>query len=161
MKAVLSKVVGGPGTLVIEDIPAPELRPGWARVKVKAVGINFPDVLIIEDKYQSKPPRPFAPGGEVSGVVTEVAEGVTEVKVGDRVLAQIGHGGLVEEIAVGVHGLYIEKGVHSGLLLPQVATEQGWNRTEFLEYTCYKAGLPKDTWKSKDTDIYIFSADVF
>jgi NADPH2:quinone reductase len=98
MKAVLSKVVGGPGTLVIEDIPAPELRPGWARVKVKAVGINFPDVLIIEDKYQSKPPRPFAPGGEVSGVVTEVAEGVTEVKVGDRVLAQIGHGGLVEEI---------------------------------------------------------------
>ena len=92
MKAVLSKVVGGPGTLVIEDIPAPELRPGWARVKVKAVGINFPDVLIIEDKYQSKPPRPFAPGGEVSGVVTEVAEGVTEVKVGDRVLAQIGHG---------------------------------------------------------------------
>ncbi len=70
MKAVLSKVVGGPETLVIEDIPAPELRPGWARVKVKAVGINFPDVLIIEDKYQSKPPRPFAPGGEVSGIVS-------------------------------------------------------------------------------------------
>ena len=98
MKAVLSKVVGGPETLVIEDIDAPALRPGGARVQVKAVGINFPDVLIIEDKYQSKPPRPFAPGGEVSGIVTEIAEGVTEVKVGDRVLAQIGHGGLVEEI---------------------------------------------------------------
>jgi len=67
----------------------------------------------------------------------------------------------IEEIEVGVHGLYIEKGANSGLLLPQVATEQGWNRTEFLEYTCYKAGLPKDAWKSKDTDIYIFSAEVF
>ena len=67
----------------------------------------------------------------------------------------------VNEIEVGVHGLYIEKGVHSGLLLPQVATEQKWDRTEFLEYTCYKAGLPKDAWKSKDTDIFIFSADVF
>jgi AmmeMemoRadiSam system protein A len=67
----------------------------------------------------------------------------------------------VDEIEVGVHGLYIEKGVHSGLLLPQVATEQGWDRTEFLEYTCYKAGLPKDAWKSKDVDMYIFSADVF
>jgi len=67
----------------------------------------------------------------------------------------------VDEIEVGVHGLYIEKGVHSGLLLPQVATEQGWDRTEFLEYTCYKAGLPKDAWRSKDTDMYIFSADVF
>ena len=68
------------------------------RDRVKAVGINFPDVLIIEDKYQSRPPRPFAPGGEVSGIVTEIAEGVTEVKVGDRVLAQIGHGGLAEAI---------------------------------------------------------------
>lgn len=67
----------------------------------------------------------------------------------------------IEEIEVGVHGLYIEKGVHSGLLLPQVATEQGWDRTEFLEYTCHKAGLPKDAWRSRDIDIYIFSADVF
>ncbi len=67
----------------------------------------------------------------------------------------------VDEIEVGVHGLYMEKGVHSGLLLPQVATEQGWDRTQFLEYTCCKAGLPKDAWKSKDVDMYIFSADVF
>ena len=67
----------------------------------------------------------------------------------------------VSEIEVGVHGLYVEKGVHSGLLLPQVATEQKWNRTEFLEYTCHKAGLPKDAWKSRDIDIYIFSAEVF
>lgn len=67
----------------------------------------------------------------------------------------------VNEIEVGVHGIYIEKGMHSGLLLPQVATEQKWGRTTFLEYTCYKAGLPKDAWKSKDVDIFIFSAEVF
>ena len=67
----------------------------------------------------------------------------------------------VEEIEVGVHGLYIEKGLDTGLLLPQVAVEYGWDRTTFLEYTCVKAGLPKDAWKSKGTNIYIFSADVF
>lgn len=65
------------------------------------------------------------------------------------------------EIEVGIHGIYIEKGFSSGLLLPQVATENAWDRKTFLEYTCMKAGLPKDAWKSKDTDIYIFSADVF
>lgn len=67
----------------------------------------------------------------------------------------------VEEIEVGKHGLYIEMWGSSGLLLPQVATEYGWNRIEFLEHTCYKAGLPKDAWKSKDANIYIFSAEVF
>jgi AmmeMemoRadiSam system protein A len=67
----------------------------------------------------------------------------------------------VSEIKVGVHGLYIEKGPYSGLLLPQVATEHRWNSITFLENTCYKAGLPKDAWKSKDTVVYIFSADVF
>jgi NADPH2:quinone reductase len=97
MKAVLSKVTGGPETLVFEDFPAPEIRPGCAIIQVKAVGINFPDVLMIEDKYQNKPPRPFAPGGELSGIVKEIGEGVTNVKVGDRVLAQLGSGALVEE----------------------------------------------------------------
>ena len=67
----------------------------------------------------------------------------------------------VSEIEVGVHGLYIEKGPYSGLLLPQVATEHHWDSVTFLENTCYKAGLPKDAWKSKDAVIYIFSADVF
>ena len=98
MKAILSKVTGGPETLVYEDTPSPELKPGCAIVSVKAVGINFPDVLMIEDKYQSKPPRPFAPGGEVSGIVKAVADDVTGIKVGDRVLAQIGSGGMAEEI---------------------------------------------------------------
>ena len=67
----------------------------------------------------------------------------------------------IDEIKVGVHGIYVEKGVDSGLLLPQVATEYGWDRQVFLEYACIKAGLPRDAWKSKETRIYIFSADVF
>ena len=67
----------------------------------------------------------------------------------------------VEEIEVGINGVYVEKGTYSGLLLPQVATENGWDRTTFLECTCVKAGLARDAWKSNDTDIYIFSADVF
>ena len=67
----------------------------------------------------------------------------------------------VEEIQVGVSGIYIERGTDSGLLLPQVASENGWDRRLFLEYTCMKAGLPRDAWKSPETKIYIFSADVF
>jgi len=67
----------------------------------------------------------------------------------------------INEIKVGVHGLYIEKGGYSGLLLPQVATEYNWDAITFLKHTCYKAGLPEDAWKSKDTNLYIFSADVF
>jgi MEMO1 family protein len=67
----------------------------------------------------------------------------------------------VNEIQVGTHGIYIKKGWYSGLLLPQVATEYGWNRQTFLEHTCQKAGLPSTAWKEKDTEIYIFSADIF
>jgi len=67
----------------------------------------------------------------------------------------------VEEIEVGKHGVIIERGGNSGLLLPQVATEYGWDRETFLEHTCQKAGLPKDSWKKKDTTIRIFSADIF
>jgi AmmeMemoRadiSam system protein A len=67
----------------------------------------------------------------------------------------------VNEIHVGTHGIYIKKGWLSGLLLPQVATEYGWDRQTFLEHTCQKAGLPSTAWKEKDTEIYIFSADIF
>jgi AmmeMemoRadiSam system protein A len=67
----------------------------------------------------------------------------------------------VSEIEVGKHGIYMERGFYSGLLLPQVATEYGWDRDTFLEHTCRKAGLPPDAWKDKDTRIYIFSADIF
>ena len=100
MKALLSKEVGGPETLVLEDVPSPQAKPGFAVVEVKAVGVNFPDVLIIEDKYQFKPQRPFAPGGEIAGVVKSVGEGVTHVKPGDRVLGNTGWGGMAEELAL-------------------------------------------------------------
>ncbi len=67
----------------------------------------------------------------------------------------------VNEIQVGRHGIYIVKGMWAGLLLPQVATEYGWDRQTFLEHTCQKAGLPSNAWKEKDTEMYIFSADIF
>lgn len=98
MKALLSKAVGGPETLVLEEVPNPEAKPGHAVIQVKAIGVNFPDVLIIEDKYQFKPERPFAPGGELSGVVKSVGEGVTNVKPGDRILANTGWGAMAEEV---------------------------------------------------------------
>ncbi|HEY5071588.1 MAG TPA: NADPH:quinone oxidoreductase family protein [Caulobacteraceae bacterium] len=100
MKAVLSKSVGGPETLELEDLPAPAAKPGWAVVQVKACGVNYPDVLIIEDRYQFKPQRPFAPGGEISGIVKSVGEGVTHVKAGDRVLGNTGWGGMAQELAL-------------------------------------------------------------
>jgi NADPH2:quinone reductase len=98
--AVLSKAPGGPASLVLEGIPAPEPAAGQVVVAVSAVGINFPDVLIIEDKYQFKPQRPFAPGGEISGTVEAVGEGVRAFQPGDRVLAQMKWGGLAEQVAV-------------------------------------------------------------
>src|SRR3954471_11149419 len=106
MRALLSKAPGGPETLVMDDLPDPVAGPGQVVVAVKACSINYPDVLIIEDKYQMKPPRPFAPGSEVSGVVDSVGEGVTDFKPGDRVLCTTGAGGLVEKIAVPAASLY-------------------------------------------------------
>lgn len=67
----------------------------------------------------------------------------------------------VEEIQVGQHGIYLEKGYYRGVLLPQVATENGWDRETFLKQTCLKAGLPTDAWQAEDAEIYIFSAQVF
>lgn len=106
MRALLSKAPGGPDTLVIDEMPDPVAGPGQVVVAVKACSINYPDVLIIEDKYQFKPPRPFAPGSEISGVIDSVGDGVTGWAVGDRVIATTGSGGLVEKIAVDAARLY-------------------------------------------------------
>lgn len=100
MQALLSKAPGGPETLVLEDRPTPKPAAGEVVLQVKACGVNFPDVLIIQDMYQFKPPRPFAPGSEVAGIVTSVGEGVSPFKPGDRVFASTGWGGMAEEIAV-------------------------------------------------------------
>ena len=86
MKALLSRHAGGPETLKLEDIDEPVPGAGQVRVAVRAVGVNFPDLLIIKGEYQFKPPLPFAPGGEVSGVVLEVGSDVQGFAPGDRVL---------------------------------------------------------------------------
>ena len=100
MRAVLSTVVGGPETLVVETIADPTPMRGEVVIDVRAVGINFPDTLIIEDRYQFKPSRPFSPGAEVAGVVEAIGEGVKGIHKGDRVIAVPGWGGLVERLAV-------------------------------------------------------------
>ncbi|MEO7654250.1 MAG: NADPH:quinone oxidoreductase family protein [Sphingomicrobium sp.] len=96
MKALLSHAPGGPETLKLEDVDDPAPGPGELLVRVRACAINYPDVLIIEDKYQFRPPRPFAPGGEIAGEVEAVGEGVAEWKVGDRLIGYNGFGGLAE-----------------------------------------------------------------
>jgi NADPH2:quinone reductase len=100
MKAVLCKAYGPPESLVIEEVEP--LKPGKGQVviDVKACGVNFPDVLIIQGKYQFKPPMPFSPGSEVSGIVKELGEGVKRVNIGDRVTAFTNHGGFAEEAIV-------------------------------------------------------------
>lgn len=100
MRAILSNAPGGPETLVLEEVLDPTPGKGEVVIEVKAVGINYPDTLIIEDRYQFKPSRPFSPGGELAGVVEAVGEGVKGVFKGDRVIAVPGWGGLVERIAV-------------------------------------------------------------
>ena len=101
MRAVLCKEFGPPESLVVEEVDDPVAGSGQVVVDVHSCGVNFPDVLIIEDKYQFKPPLPFSPGGEVAGVVREVGDGVEGVAVGDRVLASSGWGGMAERVAVG------------------------------------------------------------
>src|SRR5215470_16476107 len=98
MKAMLSKAIGGPDTLVLEELPDPTPAAGEVVIAVKACGVNYPDLLIIEDRYQFKPSRPFAPGGEVAGVIEAVGAGVTGVKPGDRVIGSVIAGGMAEKL---------------------------------------------------------------
>ncbi|MCU0868038.1 MAG: NADPH:quinone oxidoreductase family protein [Burkholderiales bacterium] len=98
MKAVLCRQPGPPESLVFGDVPSLVAGPGQVVVGVKAAGVNFPDTLIIQGKYQFKPPMPFSPGGECAGVVTSVGDGVTGVKAGDRVIALTTWGAFAEEV---------------------------------------------------------------
>ncbi|MDE4192657.1 NADPH:quinone oxidoreductase family protein [Phaeobacter gallaeciensis] len=93
MKAMLSIEPGGPESLTWTELPDPAPAKGELLVEIRAAGVNFPDTLIIQDLYQMKPPRPFAPGGEIAGVVAAIGEGVDGYVIGDRVLALTGHGG--------------------------------------------------------------------
>jgi NADPH2:quinone reductase len=98
MKALLSTKPGPPETLELVETPDPVAGEGEVVIAVKAAGVNFPDVLIIEDRYQFKPERPFAPGGEVAGVIESVGPGVDNVKVGQRVIGSLGWGGYAEKV---------------------------------------------------------------
>ena len=95
---MLCKAYGPPESLVVEDLPPVEPGPGEVVIRVKAAGVNFPDVLIIQNKYQIKPPLPFSPGSEVAGVVKAVGDAVTRVKPGDAVMALTAFGGFAEEV---------------------------------------------------------------
>jgi NADPH2:quinone reductase len=102
MKAMLSEAPGGPETLVLKEIDTPEPGKGQVRLRVHAAGLNFPDTLIIRDMYQMKPPRPFAPGGEVAGEIEAVGDGVADFVPGDRVLAMTGFGGFATHVVADV-----------------------------------------------------------
>ncbi len=97
MKALLCTELGSLEKLTVQDVPSP--RPGANQVviDVKASSLNFPDALMVKGLYQTKPPLPFSPGSELSGVVKEIGEGVRQFKVGDRVIGFCGHGGFAEE----------------------------------------------------------------
>ncbi len=98
MKAIVCHAFGPPRDLVLEDVESPSPGPASVKIAIEAAGLNFPDVLIVQGKYQFKPPFPFSPGAEVAGVVTEIGERVTTVKVGDRVMALCTTGGFAEDV---------------------------------------------------------------
>jgi NADPH2:quinone reductase len=100
MKALLSRTPGGPERLTLEEIPPPSPRANELLIEVHAVGVNYPDVLVIQDLYQFKPPRPFAPGGEISGIVRAVGANAKGFAVGDRVIGLCGAGGMAEQVAI-------------------------------------------------------------
>jgi NADPH:quinone reductase len=101
MKAVLCKEYGPPEKLVVEDIPSEPAGPSQVKIRVRAAGVNFPDVLIIKGEYQFKPTPPFSPGAEIAGDVVEVGSGVTGFQVGDRVIGMTGWNGFREEVVLG------------------------------------------------------------
>lgn len=105
MKAVRCNAWGLPDTLVVEDIPAPVPKAGEVLLDINAASVNFPDVLMIQKKYQIQPELPFTPGSEVAGTVRALGDGVTNVKVGDRVIAFVGLGGFAEQVTAPAAGL--------------------------------------------------------
>src|SRR5262245_38599090 len=98
MKAILCKHYGPPESLVYEEVPSPVAGAGEVVIATKAASVNFPDVLIIQNKYQVKPPLPFSPGSELAGIVKAVGDGVTGLRPGDRVMAVTGYGAFAEEV---------------------------------------------------------------
>jgi NADPH2:quinone reductase len=106
MRAVLCKEFGPPESLVMEEVPEPTAGPGQVLVDVHACGVNYPDFLVIQNQYQFKPPLPFSPGGEISGTIAAVGEGVTNHSVGDRVFGSTGWGGMAEKVVMPAGGAW-------------------------------------------------------
>ena len=100
MKAIVCNEWCRPEDLKVSEIKSPTLDDNSVRVEIYASGVNFPDVLIVQGKYQYKPPFPFSPGSEVAGIISEIGKSVKNLKVGDRVMAVTGHGAFAEEICV-------------------------------------------------------------
>ena len=98
MKAVLCEAFGPAENLALAEVASPELKPGHVIVDIQSCALNFPDVLMVEGKYQSLPPFPFTPGGEFAGTVSQVAPDVSQWQVGDGVFAACGHGAMAEQI---------------------------------------------------------------
>lgn len=102
MKAILCTQFGPPEELILSEVPSPKPGPKQVLITVKACGVNFPDTLIIQNKYQFKPPLPFSPGGEVAGIIKEMGEGVEHLRVGGAVLSLTGWGGFAEEVVADI-----------------------------------------------------------
>jgi NADPH2:quinone reductase len=122
VRAMLVKKFGDPEQMTLEDLPTPEPGPGEVLIDAHAIGVNFPDLLVIEGRYQILPEPPFSPGKEVAGVVRGVGPGVESPKVGDRVTAQMEHGAYREQVlaeanntAVLPEGIRFEEGAAFGL----------------------------------------------
>ncbi|MFT5533952.1 MAG: NADPH2:quinone reductase [Burkholderiaceae bacterium] len=105
MKAIVCNAWGLPDTLVIEELPDAVPGPGQIAIDIRAAGVNFPDVLIIQNKYQFKPALPFTPGSELAGVVLAVGEGVTRYKAGDQVIAFSAQGAFAQQIVVAANAV--------------------------------------------------------
>jgi NADPH2:quinone reductase len=105
MKAILCSQYCQPDDLVLADVPDPVAEPGQAVIAIKAAALNFFDILMIQGKYQIKPPFPFSPAAEVAGVIESVGAGVTDLKVGDRVMGNCSFGGLAEVVRTEPHRL--------------------------------------------------------
>lgn len=125
MKAVLCKSFGPAEDLSLEEIDEPNIKPGHVIVTVQASAVNFPDVLMIEGKYQSRPDFPFSPGGEFSGIVTEVADDVANWSVGDEVFGSLGHGCFAEKILVNARALRAKPSSMSFAVAAGISTTYG------------------------------------
>ena len=98
MKAVVCREYGAIDSLVLDEIPSPSVGPGQVKIRIRACGVNFPDVLMVHGKYQLKPPLPFSPGIEVAGEISEIGEGVQGLQIGQRVMSTLMWGGFAEEV---------------------------------------------------------------